>query len=86
MLRLPRKYVHHLERNVLILMCFGHTNAMELLQSGIDISLIDLWLGHESVETTQIYLDDNVLYLILFLIDADVYNKFHYSSANRVSR
>jgi site-specific recombinase XerD len=30
---------------------------MELLQTGVDRSLIALWLGHESVETTQIYLD-----------------------------
>lgn len=34
-----------------------HTAAMELLQAGVDRSLIALWLGHESVETTQIYLD-----------------------------
>ena len=30
---------------------------MELLQAGVDRSVIALWLGHESVETTQIYLD-----------------------------
>ena len=29
---------------------------MELLQSGVDRSVIALWLGHEQVETTQIYL------------------------------
>ena len=29
---------------------------MHLLQSGVDISVIALWLGHESIETTQIYL------------------------------
>ncbi|MDP2762720.1 MAG: tyrosine-type recombinase/integrase, partial [Sideroxyarcus sp.] len=34
-----------------------HTSAMELLQAGMDRSVIALWLGHESVETTQIYLD-----------------------------
>jgi site-specific recombinase XerD len=34
-----------------------HTLAMRLLQAGIDRSIIALWLGHESVETTQIYLD-----------------------------
>ncbi len=33
-----------------------HTCAMQLLQAGVDTSLIALWLGHESVETTQIYL------------------------------
>jgi site-specific recombinase XerD len=31
--------------------------AMELLQSGVDRSVIALGLGHESVETTQIYLE-----------------------------
>ena len=30
---------------------------MELLQEGVDRAVIALWLGHESVETTQIYLD-----------------------------
>lgn len=34
-----------------------HTAAMELMNAGIDRSLIAIWLGHESVETTQIYLD-----------------------------
>lgn len=33
-----------------------HTAAMDLLQSGVDRSIIALWLGHESMETTQIYL------------------------------
>jgi len=34
-----------------------HSSAMELLQAGVDRSVIALWLGHESVETTQIYLE-----------------------------
>ncbi len=34
-----------------------HAAAMELLQGGVDRSVIALWLGHESVATTQIYLD-----------------------------
>lgn len=33
-----------------------HTAAMELLHHGVDRSVIALWLGHESVETTQMYL------------------------------
>jgi site-specific recombinase XerD len=37
-----------------------HTTAMDLLQEGVDRSVIALWLGHESVETTQIYLDANL--------------------------
>jgi len=31
-----------------------HTTAMELLQAGVDRGVIALWLGHASVETTQI--------------------------------
>ena len=34
-----------------------HTMAMDLLQAGVDRSVIALWLGHERVETTQIYLE-----------------------------
>ena len=34
-----------------------HTMAMDLLQEGVDRSVIALWLGHESLETTQIYLE-----------------------------
>jgi len=33
-----------------------HTAAMQLLAAGIDRAVIALWLGHEQVETTQIYL------------------------------
>lgn len=34
-----------------------HTTAMELLKAGVDVSVIALWLGNESIETTQIYLE-----------------------------
>src|ERR1035437_6046735 len=37
-----------------------HSAAMELLEAGVDRSVIALWLGHESSETTQIYLDANL--------------------------
>jgi integrase/recombinase XerD len=33
-----------------------HTAAMRLLRAGIDTAVIALWLGHEQLETTQIYL------------------------------
>jgi integrase/recombinase XerD len=33
-----------------------HAAAMDLLHRGVDLSVIALWLGHESTETTQIYL------------------------------
>lgn len=34
-----------------------HTTAMHLLQSGVDISVIALWLGHESPSTTHMYIE-----------------------------
>jgi len=34
-----------------------HTTAMHLLQSGVDITVIALWLGHESPATTHLYVD-----------------------------
>jgi integrase/recombinase XerD len=37
-----------------------HTTAMNLLQNGVDRSVIALWLGHESMDTTQIYLHSSM--------------------------
>lgn len=37
-----------------------HSTAMHLLQHGVDRSVIALWLGHESMETTQMYLHANL--------------------------
>lgn len=37
-----------------------HTTAMEMLEHGVDRSVIALWLGHEQVETTQVYLHANM--------------------------
>ncbi|WP_027582183.1 tyrosine-type recombinase/integrase [Bradyrhizobium sp. Ai1a-2] len=34
-----------------------HTTAMHLLQSGVDITVIALWLGHEHPSTTHIYME-----------------------------
>lgn len=34
-----------------------HTTAVSLLRAGNDRAVIALWLGHESIETTQMYLD-----------------------------
>ena len=33
---------------------------MALLQSGVDIAVIALWQGHESIETTKAYLHANL--------------------------
>ncbi len=34
-----------------------HTTAMHLMQSGVDITVIALWLGHEHPSTTHIYME-----------------------------
>jgi integrase/recombinase XerD len=34
-----------------------HTTAMHLLQSGVDITVIALWLGHENPATTHMYIE-----------------------------
>lgn len=35
---------------------FRHSAAMNLLQAGVDISTIAIWLGHEGIETTHRYM------------------------------
>ena len=47
----PSLKVKHVSPHVLC-----HTAAMELLPSGVDHAVIALWLGHESAETTTMYL------------------------------
>ena len=37
-----------------------HTTAMHLLQCGIDLSVIAMWLGHEHLQTTHQYLDADI--------------------------
>ena len=37
-----------------------HTAAVNFLQAGIDLSTIAIILGHNSIETTQIYLEANL--------------------------
>lgn len=37
-----------------------HTTAMHLLQSGVDITVIALWLGHENINTTHKYMESDI--------------------------
>ena len=39
-----------------------HTTALHLLQSGVDIATIALWLGHESIATTHVYLEVDLVH------------------------
>ena len=47
----PSLHAKHVTPHVL-----RHTSAMLLRQAGVDTSVIALWLGHERIESTQIYL------------------------------
>ena len=38
-----------------------HTAAMTLLAAGVDVTVIALWLGHEHLQTTQIYLHGDLV-------------------------
>lgn len=65
---LVTKYVHlaarscpTLERKRISPHVCRHTTAMDLLHHGVDRSVIALWLGHESAETTQMYLHADML-------------------------
>lgn len=40
-----------------ITICLRHSTAMHLLQSGVDIGVIAMWLGHESPATTHQYVE-----------------------------
>jgi site-specific recombinase XerD len=51
-----------------------HSTAMALLQHGVDRSVIALWLGHESLETTQVYLHANLELKERALAKAQPYN------------
>ncbi len=51
-----RESCHSLRAKRVTLHTLRHTSAMTLLQAGVDRAVIALWLGHESVETTYMYL------------------------------
>ena len=50
----------HLKLNEVSPHTIRHTTAMHLLQSGVDITVLAMWLGHESIETTHIYVTSDM--------------------------
>jgi site-specific recombinase XerD len=48
---------HSIAKKRITFHCLRHTMAMDLLRAGVEQTAIALWLGHESIETTQMYLD-----------------------------
>jgi site-specific recombinase XerD len=55
-----RRACSSLERKRVSAHVLRHTLAMDLLQHGVDRSVIALWLGHEHMDTTQVYLHANL--------------------------
>lgn len=51
-----RRFCASLAKKRITVHVLRHSAAMDLLQHGVDRTVIALWLGHESVETTQMYL------------------------------
>ena len=45
-----------INRKIISAHTFRHTVALNLLQAGVDISTIAIWLGHESILTTHKYM------------------------------
>lgn len=55
-LAVARKKCASLARKHVTMHVLRHSKAMDLLQQGVERSVIALWLGHESIETTDVYL------------------------------
>jgi site-specific recombinase XerD len=53
---LAQKKCSSLQKKTVTPHVLRHTAAMDLLHHGVDRSVIALWLGHESIETTQVYI------------------------------
>ena len=65
---------------------FRHTTAMNLLQAGIDISTIAIWLGHESIETTHKYMvaDIELKRKAMEKLTETANTAFHYKPSNSI--
>ena len=46
-----------LRGHIISLHTFRHTTAMHLLQAGVSMEIIALWLGHEQINTTHAYIE-----------------------------
>ncbi len=55
-----QKIIPRLESKKISPHTFRHSTALHLLQSGVDISTIAIWLGHESINTTHKYMEADI--------------------------
>ena len=64
-----------------------HTAAMELLSAGVDTTVIAMWLGHESTQTTQRYLHAHMALKEAALAKVAPFNKhsdLHYKPSDKL--
>jgi len=64
-----------------------HTAAMELLSAGVDTTIIAMWLGHESTQTTQRYLHAHMALKEAALAKVAPFNKhsvLHYKPSDKL--
>jgi site-specific recombinase XerD len=54
------KYVPSLKKKTVSPHIIRHTTAMHLLQSGVDLTVVALWLGHEGITTTHHYVEADI--------------------------
>ena len=57
LVRLAARKIPSLKRRRISPHTFRHSTAMHLLQSGVALEVIALWLGHESPNTTHLYVE-----------------------------
>ena len=65
---------------------FRHSTAMNLLQAGVDISTIAIWMGHESIETTHKYMvaDIEIKRKAMEKISETENTSFHYKPSKSI--
>lgn len=65
---------------------FRHSAAMNLLQAGVDISTIAIWLGHESIETTHKYMvaDISLKRKAMEKLDETVNDSYNYKPSEAI--
>ncbi|MFT4747530.1 MAG: integrase/recombinase XerD [Congregibacter sp.] len=64
-----------------------HTAAMELLSAGVDTTVIAMWLGHESTQTTEVYIHAHMALKEAALAKVAPFNKhsaLHYKPSDKL--
>ena len=81
-IRCPSLKLKHVTPHIL-----RHTAAMELLSAGVDTTVIAMWLGHESIQTTEIYLHAHMALKEAALAKVVPFNEhsaLHYSPGDKL--